>query len=166
VPSAPFSFVRSGPNPGSQAGAADSSGVATHCWTSAGKGFDVVTATSGTELDRARVEWLPRAVDLSAQAYIEILPLQALVTVRPRATLRDTAGAPIAGRVIRFMASTVELCRATTGDDGNATCKTTLRDNLQAVLAMPYEARFDGDAIYREASAAGTLICIGRQCPL
>jgi hypothetical protein len=165
VAGAAFRFLRSGAHPGSALTVANGSGLASHCWVANTAGQDSVLASAASVSEIGFVNWSQRPVTLAVGGYIEALPAQQSITVRPRAQMSDTRnGAPIAGRLVRFLSDNMELCRAVTAADGSATCKTTVQQNAQTFLSHQYSAWFDGDSLYAAANHRGSLACVGGAC--
>jgi hypothetical protein len=76
------------------------------------------------------------------------------------ATLRTTAGAPLAGRVITFSVGGQTVCTATTNASGYASCGGLIPGTLLSILGLGYTASFGGDGSYLPGSARGNLITV------
>lgn len=163
---APLSFQRTGANPGSASTTTGPDGSAQHCWNGPNAGDDLLTASSGSLQATSAMHWNKRTLTfLSVKGYIEVRALKQEITIRPAATVIDGInGAPVVGRPVKFSANGTTLCTALTAGDGSATCKTTLRQNLNAVLGLGYTVDFAGDNAYLPASQHGSLVCIGNNC--
>jgi hypothetical protein len=93
----------------------------------------------------------------AAPAVLQQSPL-ALPLFKLQATLvRASDGAPLGGQTIRFTSGTTVLCQSVTAANGTAVCDATL-SLLNVVLALGYNATYDGSANYLGQTAAGPLV--------
>jgi hypothetical protein len=102
--------------------------------------------------DAVNVVAAPAPTTVVAQPVIR---LTGLLTLSARLT--TSSGAPVAGRILTFVAGTTPVCTAATDATGTATCS-NLSAFLRAALALGYNAVFAGDNTYAPSTGHGTLI--------
>lgn len=67
-------------------------------------------------------------------------------------------GEPLSGKALRFSVSGKTICNATTGSNGNATCKFPLTVFVSALLAGHYQVSYTGDATYAPTTITASTI--------
>jgi hypothetical protein len=73
-------------------------------------------------------------------------------------TLKTSAGAPLAGRSVKFSLGTTVLCTAVTNAQGVATCASSIQSGLGTLLNLGYTLSFAGDADYLASTARGPIV--------
>jgi hypothetical protein len=92
-------------------------------------------------------------------AIARLLPLQ-LFLPQLRATLRTSAGTPVANQPVSFKVGGTTVCTATTNGNGVASCTGSIPGLLQTVLGLGYDAVYAGSPVYLPTQAHGALLAL------
>jgi hypothetical protein len=122
---------------------------------------DLTDPDTGDNTASAETTVNPRGTNMDARPML-LDDRPSPITIRLgrfHAFLTDSAtNAPVPGKVVVMRAGATELCSATTGADGQASCAAPLNLILVAILNLRYTATFAGDAQFGASSDEGRLI--------